>query len=387
MRGYCSELNLRGGLRTLQLGLGLLLLGLLPTAHAENAPKLSSAGNDYFEVVGMELRSVNYVNLLSGELIQLTQRYLNRPAVPFSQRVLVSLRPEQYAQFDGDYRVRVEGQGFVSLDVKWNAQLDLATLCHALLQAYLKRYVIYNFGPAEAEQMSDWPARALGQYSYLRLRPAELASVRRMLEAPALDLAELFRAPHAAGPNAPALRWESYLLLSWLEQALPVQQLRGWIEVALRGTDLTVPLQQQFAVASELTTGPWWPQMRAGIAVNENEWCERMSVSRAWLDEMASLTAFREAGVELKNMLALWGLRQEPKIREMLQARLEIIKLRLPQVNPAYFNATRALGTWYEILLSDSPQYTFMHAFTDYLTAFEDAKLLEKKTIAALERE
>ncbi|MDP4880171.1 MAG: hypothetical protein NWR36_09835, partial [Opitutales bacterium] len=69
-----------------------------------------------------------------------------------------------------------------------------------------------------------------------------------------------------------------------------------------------------------------------------------------------------------------------------IQARYELIKLRMEIVNPAYFNAARSLGALYETALDESTaSHRFMHALVNYLGDLEDAKQLEMTTMSLLE--
>lgn len=355
-----------------------------PVRATEN---LVSGGNAYFEIVGLDGRSVSYVNDLSRVVVEKCQPYLNFHGADFSPRILVALRPQAYADFAGDYAIRLGAQGFVSLDLKWEPNLGLSTVFRALTDAYLQRYAQFNFGPAVADRMSAWPARALGQMAYLKMRLAESVTLKRLLDAePRIAVEQVLeRSAHAEATDV--VYWESYALLALLEQSgMTAASLRNCIESALRGAELSALLTVQFPELATANLQQWWLLKRKEVVISNNEWCESLSVSREWLENMAAFDSFREAGFEFKNLRELWPHREVPLLREMLGARLEIIKLRIAEVNPAYFNTARSLGTLFEALLEDAPKYIFIHALVDYMTAFEDAKLLERKTLQALER-
>ena len=65
-------------------------------------------------------------------------------------------------------------------------------------------------------------------------------------------------------------------------------------------------------------------------------------------------------------------------MREFIEARYEILLLRIVSVNPAYFNAARSLGALFETYLSEeSKRHRYMHGMATFLGDFEDAKDLE----------
>ena len=76
---------------------------------------------------------------------------------------------------------------------------------------------------------------------------------------------------------------------------------------------------------------------------------------------------------------ALWEHRDDVGLRETLQARLELIRLRVVQVNPAYFNAARSLGALYETALEAEKEFEFIRALAFYLRDFEDTKRMHGK--------
>ncbi len=77
--------------------------------------------------------------------------------------------------------------------------------------------------------------------------------------------------------------------------------------------------------------------------------------------------------------MELWTHRADEALRAVLAARQQIIALRLERVNPAYFNAAQSLGALYETTLQTERRFEFIHAFTAYLSDWEDTKRLHEK--------
>ena len=105
---------------------------------------LSTRGNAQYEVVGFDNRSVSYIEELSRHVTEVAVRYLGEASLQFPQRILVSLKPEAYVAFDGNYEVRVAERGFVNLDFRWEQELDLRAACRALATPCWSGIPIFN---------------------------------------------------------------------------------------------------------------------------------------------------------------------------------------------------------------------------------------------------
>jgi len=369
-------------LRFVLIGLQLLLCSQTVVASEQ----LVSADNGHFKIVSLDSRSARVINELSQLIIEQVQPYLNLQQPKFWPRIRVALRPQQHVDFEGDYCIKVASAGLVTLDLKWDQGLPLTTACAALTDAYLQCYTLRNFGPSALEQMSRWPARSLAIAAYLKLRPAESVTLKRRLESdPRITLAQMFE-PSENPLIHQAVDWESYALLVWLRQReVSMASLRNLIESGLRGTDLPAQLLSQFPELEDSEQSSGWSLERQNIEIANFEWCEAMSVSETWLQQMASFQQLKQAGFEFHNLRDLWRHRHEPVLQQMLKARIAILKLRVSKVNPAYFNTARSLGVLFEALLSECAQFSFVHALSDYLTTSEDAKLLQRRVIQAME--
>ena len=66
-----------------------------------------------------------------------------------------------------------------------------------------------------------------------------------------------------------------------------------------------------------------------------------------------------------------------PKVQELVQARYEILRLRMTRVNPAYYNSALSLGELFEGILNDESSYKYLHSLTMYLSEWVDAKEMQ----------
>lgn len=198
--------------------------------------------------------------------------------------------------------------------------------------------------------------------------------------------------------SALEVRERDELLLSrlpfWLHYALKVDQipqedLVDLYELAIAGKnvqqrliDLIQPTEPD---ADPLPLHVWWTSSLQGILGSRLERYETMEVSRAWLTRLAQFDDFRKAGGELQSIRDLWKLREDPMLRETLEARRELILLHLDEVNPAYFNAAVSLGKLYDRALDAEYAHEYLFALTGYLGDIEDTKRMEQQVNAALD--
>ena len=95
---------------------------------------------------------------------------------------------------------------------------------------------------------------------------------------------------------------------------------------------------------------------------------------------MADFSVYSATTGKLKNFIELWDCRHDENLRSVLSARCEIIRLRLEQINPAYFNVALSLGALYETVLGAQNKHEFVRSLSIYLNDWEDTKRLHART-------
>lgn len=368
-----------------------LLLGLLPLIGvAQGDDRLSFVEGRSCEVVGTDHRSVSFANTLGEYVVEQCTSYLKAGSHEFPQRLFVALRPKERVEFAGDYQIQVGARGQVSLNLRWESDLALETLCRALVEAYLVRYVNFNYGPGASDHLRYWAVSALASQCYLSLRPAlqgiylqealaeEVLPLEVLLE---LDLATAYQ-------RALSARQGYWVLYALRQHGLTRNDLGVLLDQGVAGRDVSVPLQSRIRPAGDdaqaITLDAWWQAQMARALAEESEYYDALDVSRTWLEALANFDAYRASGAELKDLMQLWMQREDEALRAVIEARREIIAIRIARVNPAYFNAAQSLGALYETALHSERKFEFIHAFTAYLTDWEDAKNLHERTHQAL---
>jgi hypothetical protein len=349
-----------------------LFIGLLPLfSVAQSGDQLSWVEGRYCEVVGTDHRSVSFANTLGEHVVELCSSYLKAGSHEFPQRLFVALRPKEKVEFDGDYQIQLGARGQVSLNFRWESDLPLETVCRAFAEAYIVRYVNFNYGPGASDGIRYWAVSALASQCYLSLRPAQQGQyIREAREAGLLKIGSLLAVDLATAHQSGLSPRQGYWVLYALRQrGLNRGDIGALLDRAVAGRDVTVALeaviQSVDADQQTITLEAWWQSQMVAYLSEEPEHYDRMDASRAWLEELANFEAYRESGGELADLKGLWAHRNDEALRTV--------------------NAAQSLGALYETTLKSERKFEFIHAFTAYLSDWEDTKRLHEKTYDLLD--
>lgn len=367
----------------------LLITALIISEGRKLSASVLTSEDSYFEVVGMDGRSVGIVSQISKHIAKNCEKYMTQLPDGYPQRVLVILRPPSAFESMADYKTQVYSGGFVQIDFKWDESLDLETVCFGLTEAFVYRYAIYQYGSAGTKNCKYWPISALSSQSYLSLRSAQTDTYYEQLRTTGVpDLVTLLQLPQTNSSKIATGREGYWLLRTLRDQSIDRKQIARLIEYSIAGNNVG-KLLQEFLLEQSPDTNDienWWFASMGALAEVPFDRVESMHVSEEWIRNAVDFSAFqKEAGREVEDIRALWKLRDTPSIREMLSARQALIALRIVRVNPAYFNAARSLALMYENILLSENSYEYLHAWTRYLGDFEDANRLQAQTSELLD--
>ena len=353
------------------------------------APNLRSASSEHFEVVGLDLRSVSYVNELSLYTVQIAERYLKREGLAYPIPILISLRPDEHVDFEGDYRITLAERGSVQLDIRWEDSMTLERSCQLICEALIVQYAVYNHGFDAASRLRAWPVAALSRAVYSSLRPATFIELLNRTRESELPLLSTVLEPLQSDPVDAAF---GYWLLQVMNSGrIERSTVSSLFQQAVAGLDieeaLTMAVQSQEPTAELVTGEAWWMGQMAALLGREYEVIETMDISNAWLAALARFDTplTLESEEPVPNLRSLWQHRARPEVQELVQARYEILRLRMLRINPAYYNPARSLGVLYEAILNDVASYKYLHSLTIYLSDWEDAKDMHEKIEEVLE--
>lgn len=355
-------------------------LGLVPSLVSA---RVHSVSNDYFEIAALDFRSLSYMNDLSNYTVKIAERYLDPEGMAYPKPILVSLRPDQYVDFEGDYLIRIESRNSVELDIRWNKALTLESCCLALSEALLTQYALFNYGPEGTAKLSTWPVSALSKAVYLGLRPAKisyLVNQARVGNVPELSTVLGWKADEIPAVDTSYGYW---FLEAIKSSAFNRRAIRNFFERAVGGENITQSLEKEVQIKGTndevIHLEIWWRESLASLMNRQYEVVESMADSRLWLSAIAGfsdLIKFQFEGTSL-NLRSIWKYRSEPEVRNLISARREILALRLARTNPAYYNSAIFLAELYESLLNDEKSHEYLRSLTLYLNHWEDVKDME----------
>tara|TARA_B100001971_G_scaffold215081_1_gene257197 strand:- start:11461 stop:12615 length:1155 start_codon:yes stop_codon:yes gene_type:complete len=372
----------------------LLALWLLAVSTLGAAPQLRTVRNQYFEVLGLDLRSVSYVSELSVFTAEIAQRYLKAEGMDFPQPILLSLRPEIHVDFEGDYRVGLGERNSVQLDVRWEDDMTLQRTCRALAEALLRQYSLFNYGRLAATNLRAWPVEALADEIYYGLRSAEFVeALERRRKSPLGSLQAIvarLQSEHAKAAGSVDSDAGYWLLTALKSSHLKRDTVVSLFQQATAGRDieqaLTTAIQPSGPTAEPVSAEDWFHARMADLLEQEYDVIESMDTSRDWLTTLANLQEpfALESGEKKLNLRSLWLHRADPAVQERVRARYEILLLRMARINPAYYNPARSLGVLFESILQETPSHLYLHHLTIYLSDWEDAKEMQAEIIKHL---
>ena len=356
-------------------------LGLVPSPVSA---RVRSVSNDYFEIAALDIRSLSYMNDLSNYTVEIARRYLDSEGMAYPKPILVSLRPDQYVDFEGDYLIRIESRNSVELDIRWNKEMTLESCCIALSEALLTQYALFNYGPEGAAKLKTWPVSALSNVVYIGLRPAKisyLVNQARVGDVPELSTVLEWKSDKIPTVNTTYAYW---FLEAIKSSSFNRRAIRNFFERAVEGENITQSLEKEVQIKGTspevIPLETWWRQTLASLMNRQYEVVESMADSRLWLSAIAGfsdLIKFQSESTTL-NLRSIWKYRSEPEVRELISARSEILGLRLARINPVYYNSALFLAEVYESLLNDEHSHEYLRSLTLYLNHWEDVKDMEE---------
>lgn len=341
------------------------------TSAATSGPSLRSADNRWFEIVALDARSVGYAEALSRQVVDRAMLYMDIRQMSFPQRILVQLRPPEYVDFEGPFRLQIGDGGFITLHVRWDERMDLPTFCAALSEAFVLRYAYFNFGPSAMDRVPAWAVQTLALDVYFSLRPGLLfEAVKQAREDGAPGLTELLGQRWTSG----SLEVSGFLMIERLQGAgMSRGSIRQLYEAGLSGGDV-LPLITGFLGVDAVGADTWWAETLAQMEQSQMTVFERLEDSRSWVEAFAHF----EVDGEVINLRQLWELREDPSVRDLVAARLELLRIRIARVNPAYFNAARSLGVLFETILERRRSHEYIGGLSKFLGDRDSGLAIER---------
>jgi hypothetical protein len=250
----------------------------------------------------------------------------------------------------------------------------------------LRHYARFNHGVKADEHIRFWACSALVSQSYLSLRPARKTNyILEARQSEVLEIETLLSLYWAEATEKELNLNQGYWVLQILrESGLTNAEITALLGRAIAGENVEARIVKILFPENEEEQSTahfveWWQSQLSRYLAQEYEFCDTLATSRAWMQEMVNFDVYSASTGKLKNLKKLWDCRRDEDLRSVLSARCKIIRLRLDQVNPAYFNAALSLGALYETVLEAKSKHQFVRALTVYLNDWEDAKRLHDR--------
>lgn len=364
---------------------------LTASPAAQNNLKLACIKGRHFEIIGADMRSVSFTNTLGEHIAGILNRVLSAGSHDFPQPVVVVLHSEETIEFDEEYQIKKGSRGQISLDLCWDRSLKLETLCRALTEAYLVGYAIFNYGPNADQKIRFWTVSALASWSYLNLRPAQrMTYILEARKHGVSEIASLLNLDFELGrKDKHFLRQGYWVLYTLRNNGFGHSNISMLLDLAIMGADVTPKFKAlvesvYWEESSKFILEDWWQHQIKDYLSKDYEYCDSLDVSKVWIEDLADFEMFRHSNDGLKNLMDLWKYRNDEAMCSVLEARCEMIRLRIERVNPAYFNVALSLGTFFETVLESEHKHEFVHALSVYLGDWSDAEQLHEKTFQVL---
>ena len=177
------------------------------------------------------------------------------------------------------------------------------------------------------------------------------------------------------------------LLLAMKREGFTRESQRRIFALAVGGGDVAATLQSLLPpsdpTAEQLPLNDWWQLALQTILDEEHGRYESMSESRQWLAELSDMATVGDGSLNLRS---LWQERANKDIRASIQARYELLRIRVVRVNPAYFNTARSLSALFETFLKSDRSFEYLRNLSAFLSDFEDTKRMEALVLEELNR-
>jgi hypothetical protein len=366
--------------------------------HCEKASANSAIhvrDSNWFSIVGEDARSVGFVRDVAAQFENRVDRYFTFPSV--RSPILLRLLPKDTDGIE-HYRqpqVSVSDLGLVSGALAWDEATTFESVCRLIAWSFLSRLAFYEAGGSGIERLPAWLVVALEHDLLFSLRPA-MANVwaQTSLVESGMTMNNLLGADFSLFDQVP--NHDAFWFFRAIMERLPERtERRSFFRMVMRDNSRLedwLPLVDPFVIAlndvkgealAEMTAEQkldlWWSWARGYQVSRHRSFYETPFESQQLLQgllqvEIPSLQLQGRAGLR-----QLWQRRDESEIQQVVEARITLLASRMERMNPLYFNAAHSLAVLYQILLREpSKTPDFLRSLTDFLSDYEDARVLER---------
>ena len=344
-----------------------------------------SAESDYFEVVGSDIKSVQYVD----ELATFSQEILFDEISVRSQGTFAALPRKiliQLVKFNSEkyYDLQINSLGFITLTLNWNSSLSLEKTLEGITAAFLTSfsYSYLGYESFNSKPIASWIIQCLSSDIYYKLKPTMLraVSVERLKTVGSNLFSSGFLDTNSINTPQSYILWRYFKSLD-LSEAIK----KGLIFDSLKGEDVSERFYQQLKVyymVEIFSSLDLLTKLEQSLHKHRKGQFETMETSEEWLDSLIDFTNVRIEGIPSNdiNYHKLWLHRSNPDVIQLIKARIEMINLGICRINPLYYNSAQSLGLVYQKLLRGKKAWEVLYFFRDFVNEFDRSKIIHHKT-------
>lgn len=340
--------------------------------------QIYSSENEHFEIVSYDPISLSWMQHLSKVIAADIIHLAGFDESAIERKIIVELIPSESNHSLPHYRISLDSRGYHKLRMKWSEQLTIDVAIQALCKVYLQRYRYNTLGLEQTSQSIRWLQTAIQQWLYLRRFPTERLTFDQTLQqAPNYNLEESLTVSVQSSKFQHS-GWECLALLELIRQRSPSKKSFQKTLIPFLGTRPLKPmLETIFPDLSNQALDKWWIAKREEVAITAFYLCESIEVSRSGLIELATFQTLSDPPQKLIDLNQLWHEREQPLRQSHLRARSIILQRRLKMINPAYFNAARALKAMFRSVLNQDTKIEFTHHLLEFQLLMDDTESMQ----------
>ena len=353
----------------------VFLLGFSQCLFSQPA-KLKITENDFFEIVGTDLVSTQFVNELSNYVADSILRDFNKRDYVPSRKILVKLFNKKNSLNDDHYyELSISDLGFVTINIYINESLGMPKLIEAMTVSFIQSfgYSIYGRVFLEKYPSKAWILKGLSQNIYVSLRPyvSRIYYEQAIIDGfNAIDCNARFLALSAPSDV------QSFGLYRYIKsnQISRKESLRI-IKNALLGEDVLPAIYRSFKFDSEESLRNGLGDFLESQYRNNLPQFESLSFSKNWLEALGDFSSIEIQSTQAKHnsLHLLWLNREDPSVVQFIEARIRLISYALNQINPLYYNAAQSLALTYQKILDGLEEWELLYYFSDFLGELDKA--------------
>ena len=341
---------------------------------ASSETKLVTSENDYFEIIGTDLKSVSFLNDLSVFTASVIQNELSFSFKDPPRKVLVRLREFDDVDF---YSCPISEDGSITLNFNWNESLSLEHAIEGITIAFIQSYCFSNFGNQFLDQTiyKAWSIQCLSALVEIRLRPKTEKLFWSDSETNTLSVEffdhSFFSSDRVVKKNA-FLIWEIIKASSFSKKEKRVLFLKSF-----QGMNVLEALNAAYQKKLNDPNFNFIEQYPTLYSTAYNlitEQFETLEKSREWLNAMTKLHVAEGKSEELMTLHEVWENREDEQIQSLLKSRLQLIALVSVRINPVYYNALQSLALVYQKMLSGDNEWDSYLFLSDFLKDLDSAE-------------